>query len=74
MYWHVVIIILMLSFVIGEHGFYPWSYQWDEFYYLLVSTRYTKETSLISGSNTWSCRSDGLGHATTYVFYDMEFT
>jgi len=29
--------VLMRRFVIGEHGFYPWSYQWDEFYYLLVS-------------------------------------
>ena len=31
--------VLIGRFVIGEHGFYPWSYQWDEFYYLLVSLR-----------------------------------
>jgi hypothetical protein len=31
-------LLLIDRFVIGEHGFYPWSYQWDEFYYLLVSS------------------------------------
>ena len=54
--------ILIRRFVIGEHGFYPWSYQWDEFYYLLVSPNWWHitdkkgQTPGVAGAMAWGMR------------------